>query len=67
MPVQAQPYGVSRFRQRFFMCWAGTVANDALNCNALVAAVAQSAGLKVPSGPGSTRPWKFIEALKKLN
>jgi hypothetical protein len=42
-------------------------ANNSLNCNALVAAVAQSVGLKVPSGAGSTRPWKFIEALKALN
>ncbi|BBB64247.1 hypothetical protein UNDKW_5974 (plasmid) [Undibacterium sp. KW1] len=40
--------------------------NDGINCSALAAAVAGSINMKVPDGAGSTRPWKFIEALKAL-
>lgn len=43
------------------------VANGGMNCNSLVSDVAQSLGMKVPDGGGSTRPWKFIEALKWAN
>ena len=43
------------------------LGNGAINCNGLVSEVARGAGLKVPGGAGTTRPWKFIEALKALN
>lgn len=55
-----------------FQQWTGAapdyslLANDAMNCNALVSAVASSIGMKIPNGAGTTRPWKFIEALKAL-
>lgn len=41
--------------------------NGGINCSGLVADVAKSAGLTVPSGAGSTRPWKYIESLKVVN
>lgn len=41
--------------------------NGGINCNGLVSAVAKSVNLKVPGGSDSTRPWRFIELLKKLN
>lgn len=43
------------------------LANGGMNCNSLVGDVAHSLGMKVPAGGGSTRPWKFIEALKSAN
>lgn len=43
------------------------LANDGKNCNALVGDVAASVSLSVPSGAGTTRPWKYIEALKSAN
>lgn len=43
------------------------LANGGMNCNTLVGEVAQSLGMQVPSGGGTTRPWKFIEALKSAN
>ncbi len=43
------------------------VGNGGANCNILVGDVARSLGMKVPQGAGSTRPWKFIEALKSAN
>lgn len=42
-------------------------ANGGLNCNGLVGDVARSLGMRVPEGAGTTRPWKFIEALKSSN
>ena len=43
------------------------LANGAKNCSALAGAVAGSVGMSVPAGAGSTRPWKYIEALKAAN
>lgn len=43
------------------------LGNGGLNCNGLLAEVATSVGLLVPDGAGTTRPWKFIEAIKSLN
>lgn len=43
------------------------LGNSGLNCNGLVGDVATSLGLKVPNGAGTTRPWKFINALKAAN
>jgi hypothetical protein len=43
------------------------LGNGALNCNGLLAEVAKDVGLIVPGGAGTTRPWKFIEAIKKEN
>lgn len=42
-------------------------ANDGMNCNSLVGEVAKGVMLRVPSGAGVTRPWKYIDALKALN
>lgn len=56
-----------------FQEWSGNApkyslaGNGAINCSGLVAEVAKIAGLKVPSGAGTTRPWKYIEALKTAN
>lgn len=56
-----------------FAKWSATAPeyslteNGGVNCSGLVAAVAKLAGLSVPSGAGSTRPWKFIENLKSSN
>lgn len=41
--------------------------NGGINCNGLVGDIARSLGLSVPNGAGTTRPWKFIEALKAAN
>lgn len=43
------------------------LANNACNCSALAGQVAALVGLTAPSGAGSTRPWKYIEALKAAN
>lgn len=43
------------------------LGNGAINCSGLVAEVAKLTGLKVPDGAGTTRPWRYIEALKKAN
>lgn len=43
------------------------VGNGGINCNGLVGDVARSVGMKVPDGSGTTRPWKFIKALKSAN
>ena len=43
------------------------LANDGKNCNAFVADVAKSLGLKTPVGAGSTLPPNFIRALKLAN
>lgn len=43
------------------------LGNGAINCSGLVAEVAKLIGLKVPDGAGTTRPWKYIESLKKAN
>jgi len=56
-----------------FQEWSGNapkyalLGNGAINCSGLVAEVAKLTGLKVPDGAGTTRPWKYIEALKKAN
>jgi len=41
--------------------------NGGMNCNGLVSEVAGIVGLQVPRGPGTTRPWVFIDALRKSN
>lgn len=43
------------------------VANGGINCNGLIADVARNLNMNVPGGAGTTRPWKFIEALKAAN
>lgn len=43
------------------------LSNSGINCNGLVGDVASSLDMKVPKGAGTTRPWKFIEALKLEN
>ncbi len=43
------------------------VGNGGINCNGFVADVARSIGMKVPDDAGTTRPWKFIVALKSIN
>lgn len=43
------------------------LGNGALNCNGLLAQVANDVGLTVPEGADTTRPWKFIEAIRKAN
>lgn len=43
------------------------VGNGGANCNSLTGEVARSLGMKVPDSAGTTRPWKFIEALKAAN
>ena len=43
------------------------LANNAFNCSALVGQVAALVGLSVPAGAGSTRPWKYVEALRAAN
>lgn len=43
------------------------LAHGGLNCNGLIAEVARSIGMSAPPNAGSTRPWKYIKALEKLN
>ncbi len=43
------------------------IANGGINCNVLTSLVAKTCSMKVPDGAGTTRPWKYIEALKDLN
>lgn len=43
------------------------IANGGMNCSGLVAQVAGLVGQIVPAGTGTTRPWKYIEALKNAN